>query len=111
MPTYTIKPGEAAVFFDRATGARVLNPQRTPGEHICPDHLTVEILSGVEVDVEAVAAKAKAGLAASDAGMPRVVDDLIAVLIGKGVLTAADLPLWANVKLEARAAMRTELKR
>jgi len=47
-----------------------------------------------------------AALAATDAGMVRVVEDLLTLLEAKGVLTAAELPQYEQDKIAARAALR-----
>ncbi len=47
-------------------------------------------------------------LAASDAGMARVLEDLIATLAAKGVISEADLPAAAQSKLQARRDLRKQ---
>lgn len=54
-------------------------------------------------------AKASADLTASDAGTVRVVEDLVEVLIAKGVIAKADLPEAARKKLDDRKALRAAL--
>lgn len=51
----------------------------------------------------------KAALAASDAAYIRVIDDVIAVLIGKGVISETDLPAAAQEKRAARAILREKV--
>ncbi|MCC6468589.1 MAG: hypothetical protein IT563_09725 [Alphaproteobacteria bacterium] len=46
-------------------------------------------------------------LAASDAGMARVVEDLVDALVAKGVLDFADLAPAAQDKITARKALRS----
>lgn len=58
---------------------------------------------------ELVKARAADNLANSDAGMIRVLEDLISALVGKGAITLADLPQAARDKLAARAAERAKL--
>ncbi len=52
------------------------------------------------------AAQLREELAVSDVEMARVVEDLIDVLIKKGVLAAGDLPGPVNAKLDRRRTMR-----
>ena len=61
-----------------------------------------------EVEADALAS-AKAELRESDAGMSRVAEDLIAALIGKGVLAEADLPQSARSKMAKRSELRSKL--
>ena len=46
---------------------------------------------------------------ASDLELIRVLEDLIAVLMGKGVIKLTDLPLAAQLKLARRGQMRAQL--
>lgn len=66
--------------------------------------------SGWAEDAELVAAKAAderaVALAHMDAGMIRVCEDLVAVLVQKGVIALADLPAAAQAKIVARKALR-----
>ena len=48
-------------------------------------------------------------LAASDAGMIRIIEDLTETLIAKGVIAVADLPQFAQDKLNNRKALRVKL--
>ena len=48
-------------------------------------------------------------LAQSDSGMIRVIEDVLAALIAKGVLALADLPAAARQKIQDRAAARADL--
>ena len=48
-------------------------------------------------------------LAASDAGMVRMIEDLTQTLINKGVIIEADLPVVAQEKLNKRKALRAKL--
>lgn len=52
----------------------------------------------------------KAALDASDKGMARVAEDVISVLIAKGLLTVDDLPATVKDKLSERDALRKALK-
>jgi hypothetical protein len=54
---------------------------------------------------------AAAELPATDAGMARVVEDLITVLVSKGVIEEADLPDSAQAKLAERTALRQQIQR
>ena len=54
-------------------------------------------------------AAARAELAATDAGMARIAEDLITALISKGVLAEADLPPSARSKMAKRAELRSKL--
>jgi hypothetical protein len=49
-------------------------------------------------------------LARSDAGMARVVEDLIDVLAAKGVIALGDLPTEVQQRLADRVAARTKLQ-
>lgn len=50
--------------------------------------------------------QAKADLDASDSGMIRAVEDLVDVLVAKGVIALADLPQKVREKLAGRKALR-----
>jgi hypothetical protein len=50
-----------------------------------------------------------AELAATDAGLGRVVEDLIELLTAKGTITQEELPQAARDKIEARKQMRSEM--
>jgi len=52
---------------------------------------------------------ALAALAGGDAGMIRVIEDLLAVLVAKGVLAEADLPADAQSKIQGRRTSRGQL--
>lgn len=54
--------------------------------------------------------QAKADLAASDREMARTAEDLISVLIAKGLMAIDDLPKPVIAKLENRAALRKVLQ-
>ena len=53
--------------------------------------------------------QAKAELAESDSDMARIAEDLIAALIGKGVLAEADIPQSARSKMAKRSELRSKL--
>ncbi|KJU84711.1 Tryptophan synthase subunit beta [Candidatus Magnetobacterium bavaricum] len=48
-------------------------------------------------------------LAATDAGMIRIIEDVIDALVAKSIITINDLPEAARTKLSARATLRGEL--
>ncbi|MFV1923079.1 MAG: hypothetical protein ACMZ63_10825 [Methylotenera sp.] len=48
-------------------------------------------------------------LSSSDAGLARVTEDLIAVLVRKGTILFTDLPETVQTKLLAREALRSQL--
>lgn len=50
------------------------------------------------------------GVTASDASMVRVLEDLIHVLVERGVIRFTDLPAAAQTKLNERAHWRTEMQ-
>jgi hypothetical protein len=52
---------------------------------------------------------AKDRLAHTDSGMPRIIEDLIDLLVAKGTITLADLPLAVRDKLAARKELRAKL--
>ncbi|MHB1231595.1 MAG: hypothetical protein ACYCZQ_03290 [Burkholderiales bacterium] len=54
-------------------------------------------------------ADARQGLSNSDTQMGRVVEDLIATLITKGIITATDLPQPSADKISARKTWRAEV--
>ena len=54
-------------------------------------------------------AEARAELAATDAGMARIAEDLITALISKGVLAEADLPQSARSRMAKRSELRSKL--
>lgn len=74
-------------------------------EHLEPDD--PEVLSHLERTVRAEGLKHD--LQASDADMARVVEDLIALLIAKGVIDTVELPKAARDKLERRRHLRQRL--
>lgn len=74
-------------------------------EHLEPDD--PEVLS--HLDRTARAEGLKHDLQASDADMARVVEDLVALLIAKGVIDPAELPKAARDKLERRRHLRQKL--
>ena len=61
-----------------------------------------------EIEVGALAST-KNELAATDAGMARVAEDLIQMLIYKGVITESDIPQSARDKMAKRAMLRSKL--
>lgn len=72
---------------------------------------TVEYLSGTHPDVIGfLAADPAESFNGLDASFIRVMEDLIDVLIEKGVLRLTDLPIEAQRKLLARKDMRRKLK-
>ena len=74
-------------------------------EHLDPDD--PEVLSHLARSVQAEGLKSD--LQASDADMARVVEDLIALLIAKGVIDPVELPKAARDKLERRRTLRQKL--
>ena len=54
-------------------------------------------------------AAARAELDATDAGMARIAEDLIAALIDKGVIAEADLPQPARSRMAKRSELRSTL--
>lgn len=62
------------------------------------------------IDPDIINAQSATELTATDAGMIRGIDDLIAVLIAKSVIKEADLPAALRDKVTARAAIREKLK-
>lgn len=48
-------------------------------------------------------------LSDTDAGMSRVLEDLISILINKGTITLEDLPIEARQKLDVRVELRSKL--
>lgn len=67
---------------------------------------TVPIPGPVEPNPADIAA---VELAATDAGMARVMEDVIAALVARNVIRTADLPAAAQAKLAARAALRQRM--
>lgn len=53
--------------------------------------------------------QAKAELCESDSDMARIAEDLLAALIGKGVLAEADLPQSARSRMAKRSELRSKL--
>ena len=58
---------------------------------------------------EELAAPALAALAATDADMPRIVEDMWQALVDKGLISDSDLPQQAQDKLQARRDARAAL--
>lgn len=71
-------------------------------------------LEGVELDAhlnpEPIQPTAGEQLAATDAGMIRMIEDVTDVLIRKGLITESDLPQAAQDKLTNRKALRAQMK-
>lgn len=59
---------------------------------------------------EQACAMARVQLADSDSGMIRVLEDLVALLIAKGVIAEGDLPRKVQEKLTERKALRAVLQ-
>lgn len=84
--------------------------------HLTPEQLAAEPawqpVSGAELDVQAfmqeVASEVNP-LSGTDAGLARVTEDLIDVLIDRGVIQFTDLPLAAQAKLLERRQTRSAL--
>ena len=58
---------------------------------------------------EIEAEETRDALAATDAGMARVAEDIIGLLIDKGVFTAEELPESVREKIQAREALRSQI--
>lgn len=73
--------------------------------------LTLQMILDARAAIVADAPKKaiRAQLARSDAGMVRVLEDLVATLVAKGTIALADLPAAAKKKLDDRAALRAQL--
>jgi hypothetical protein len=91
---------------DNGTGAKIeawdeakLGPKPTDAE-----------LAAVDGSAEEASFLASRRLIETDAGVPRVLDDLVGTLVTKGVITLTDLPQAAQDKIAARKALRTSLK-
>lgn len=56
------------------------------------------------------AQEAASKLAISDGGMARVIEDLIDVLVGKGLLELSELPTAAQARVNERKDLRTVIK-
>lgn len=67
-----------------------------------------EVVDYVRREAEKVHA-AKAALVDSDVEMVRVIEDLIGVMIEKGVIRYTDLPEAARLKIESRTRIRRSL--
>lgn len=73
--------------------------------------------SGALIETEEVALSpkqikemAKAALSSSDKDMARVAEDIINLLVSKGVISEADIPKSVKDKLENRTQLRNKLK-
>lgn len=62
-----------------------------------------------EYEAYLVIAELEASLKATDADMPRIVEDLIDTLITKGIIVESDLPQAAQDKLANRKDKRSKL--
>ena len=103
--------GPAALALGESPDARRILAERPPADLPRPKwsgSAWVDGRSTEEVEADALAS-AKAELRESDAGMARVAEDLIAALIGKGVLAEADLPQPARSRMAKRAELRSKL--
>jgi len=86
------------------------------GLHETPTASAIEYLDGSEPEVQHFIVRTerlgelKQDLVTSDNNMVRVLEDLIDVLIRKGVIATSDLPGAARDKLERRRKLRTEIR-
>ncbi|MGH6717832.1 MAG: tryptophan synthase subunit beta [Alphaproteobacteria bacterium] len=58
---------------------------------------------------DGAARNARARLSESDSDLVRVIEDVVEILLGKGLITITDLPERAREKLAARRALRSRL--
>lgn len=70
-----------------------------------PDGLDISPYNDTEERLDNI----KSALAENDLGMARVVEDVIGVLIAKGLLTVDDIPATVKDKLQDRATLRRQL--
>lgn len=98
---------QCAERYRKSDGTRVV--EMTPEEK--------EVVDTAEAEREAAAAARaaefalQAELSATDAGMGRVLEDLIAALKAKGVITDSDLPQEARDKIVTREEIRERMKK
>jgi hypothetical protein len=92
--------GDKAYYTDRAV------PERPSGIHTWNG--TEWVIDEVK-KIEAEKQKALTDLVATDAGMSRVVEDLIALLIDRKVIKEGELPKIVKDKLNKRIEMRDKL--
>lgn len=88
------------------------NGQPKAGWVECPEpgHGLQEWNGAAWVDTPAlVVLRAKHELETSDQKMGRVIEDILSVLIAKGIMATGDLPAEARAVLDARAANRGKL--
>ena len=113
MATYTITPDMLPEGYEVRVvdgDGRLVCTATAPGEFMAKDGMTLHSVP-VQVDEEPSEADlAKSKLASTDAGMARVVEDLIAALVGKGVIEETDLPDSAQAKLTERTTLRQQIQ-
>jgi hypothetical protein len=87
------------------------------GEHFEVDHAAGKVTRvqlwrqrTAEEKAEKTRAEAQRDLAASDLGAVRVLEDLVELLVAKGIVAKADLPAASQAKLDARKTLRAKLK-
>lgn len=71
---------------------------------------TIEYLESKRAEAEAyfAAQEAKAALEKTDTYMPRIAEDLVNLLVAKGIIKLDELPEAAQTKLAERAELRSE---
>lgn len=88
-------------------------------QQIAPDHPLCQALgaffnapgSGSGLESSCTAEQVTNDIGATDAGLIRVLEDLIDVLVERGVIRFTDLPEAAQNKLTARQSRRAELRK
>jgi hypothetical protein len=84
--------------------------------HESPNPNAIEYLDANEPEVQHFIVRTerlgelKHDLVNSDTNMARVLEDLIDVLVRKGVIALSDMPAVARDKLERRRKLRTEIR-
>ena len=113
MATYTITPDMLPEGYEvRVVDAagQLVCTATAPGEFMAKDGLSLHSVP-VQVDEEPSEADiARSKLASTDAGMARVIEDLIAALVSKGLIADTDLPDSAQAKLAQRADLRQQIQ-
>lgn len=103
--------GPAELALGESPDARRILTERPPADLPRPkwsDSAWVDGRTPSEIEVGALAST-KNELAATDAGMARIAEDLISVMLSKGLIAESDIPQPARSKLARRAELRSKL--
>jgi hypothetical protein len=101
--------GKAMVYVERDAQGRLLRVEQTPfdgGEHMAVENEELQNWLKMKEDVKA----RLDSLNTSDLELVRVLEDVVIVLVDRGVIQYTDLPAAAREKLDQRALARADLE-